>query len=250
MVKKIDKEIYASSPPLTFVFVFYVQKEQYKKDIGSSFVVELCSLCLRTRARCHSLKNPTPKHTSQNNAHNLQPTMARTDNESNLSPGRGGDDDRRDSDDNGRGGNNDRRGGNDGRRGDDRRKSKRHTSPSTGTQAKKKTKGTTAETPTDPKQNDGNVDNATSQGGATDEKAAEEGVSAENNGNASDNNVEVEEINNNPVRKPGFSYLEKQVLQAITNIPPFFAVTRALNLKTITPCHQAVLKKRRSVLLK
>ena len=47
--------IYASSPPLTFVFVFYVQKEQYKKDIGSSFVVELCFLCLRTQARHHSL---------------------------------------------------------------------------------------------------------------------------------------------------------------------------------------------------
>ena len=233
------------------MFVFYVQKEQYKKDIGSSFIVELCSLCLRTQARCHSFKNPTPKHTSQNNAHNSQPTMARTNNEGNLSPGRGGDDDCPGSDDDRRRDNDDHRGGNDDHRVGDgtRRKSKRHTS-STGTPAKKKTKGTTTETPTGPKQNVGDDDNAISQGGATDGIAAEEGVSAKNNGNTTDNNVEVEEIDTNPVRKPGFSYLEKQVLQSSTNISPFFAVTRALNLKTITPCHQAVLKKRRSVLLK
>ena len=53
-----------------------------------------------------------------------------------------------------------------------------------------------------------------------DDKAADEGVSAKNNGDASDNNDEAEEINNNPVRKPGFSYPEKHVLQYITNTPP------------------------------
>ena len=216
-------------------------------------MVEHCSLCLRTRARCHSLKKPhaqthitktpRPNTTSQNNAHNSRPTtMART----NLSPGRGDDDDRR-------GDNDDRRGGNDDRRGGDttrRNTSKRQTSPSTEKRAKKKKNDTTAKTKTGPKQNDGDDDNVTRQDSATDENAAEGGVSAENDGNATDDNVEGEEISNNPVRIPGFPCLEKQVIRSITNTPPFFAVTRALNLKTITPYHQAVYKKRRTVLLK
>ena len=181
--------------------------------------------------------------------------MAPTDNVSNLSsPGGGGDNDRRGDKNDRRGGNNDRRGGNnDSRRDVDvtpGRRSKRHTSSSTGTPAKKKQKGTTAETPTGPKQNDGNDDNASSQEGATDKKSTEKGVSAENNGDTSNNNNEAEEINKNPVRKPGFSYVEKQVLQSITNTPPFFAVTRVMNLNTITPCHKAVVKKRRTVILK
>ena len=113
----------------------------------------------------------------------------------------------------------------------------------------KKQKGMTAKTPIVTKQNDGNDDNASSQGDAMDEKAAEEGVSAENNSDASDNNDKAEVINNNPVRKPGFSYLEKQVLQYITNTPPIGAVNRTLHLKTITPWHKAVLKKQRTVLL-
>ena len=177
--------------------------------------------------------------------------MARTNNEGNLSPGRGGDGDCLDSDDDRKRNNDDHRGSNDNHGvGDDtRRKSKRHTS-STGTSAKKKTKRTTTETPTGPKQIDGDEDNAISQGGATDEIDAEEGDSAENNGNATDNNVEMEEIDTNPVRKPSFSYLEKKVLQSDTNVSPFYSVTRAQNLKTITPCHQAVLKKRQAVLLK
>jgi hypothetical protein len=156
-----------------------------------------------------------------------------------------------DSDDDRKRNNDDHHGSNDNHGvGDDtRRKSKRHTS-STGTSAKKKTKRTTTETPTGPKQIDGDEDNAISQGGATDEIDAEEGDSAENNGNATDNNVEMEEIDTNPVRKPSFSYLEKQVLQSNTNVSPFYSVTRAQNLKTITPCHQAVLKKRQAVLLK
>ncbi len=178
--------------------------------------------------------------------------MAPTNNKNNLSPGRGGDNDGRGGNNDRWGGNNDRRGGNnDGRRSGDATpgwRSKRHTTTSTGTKTKKQ-KGTTAETPTGPKQNDGDDDNASSQGGATDETATEEGVSAENNSDASDNNDEAEVINSNPVRKPGFSYLVKQVLQYITNTPPFFAVTRALNLKTITPWHKAVLKKRCTVLL-
>ena len=121
--------------------------------------------------------------------------MARTNNEGNLSPGRGGDDNCPDSDDDRKRNNDDHRGSNDNHGvGDDtRRKSKRHTS-STGTSAKKKTKRTTTETPTGPKQIDGDEDNAISQGGATDEIDAEEGDSAENNGNATDNNVEMEEI--------------------------------------------------------
>jgi hypothetical protein len=85
---------------------------------------------------------------------------------------------------------------------------------------------------------------------ATDDNVEEVGVSAENNGDATDDNVEGGEINNNSVRIPGFSYLEKLVLHSITNTPPFFAVTRALDLKTITPYHKAVLKTRRTVLLK
>ena len=183
---------------------FYVQKEQYKKDIGSFFLVELCSLCLRTQARCHSFKNPTPKHTSQNNAHTTHTqrwTMAKGQSGSDPA-GRSGDDDRRDSDD-------DRPGGNVGRQGGDAtpRTSKRNMQ-STGTPAKKKTKGKTAETPTGPKRNNGNDDNVISQGGATDKKAAEDRISAENNSNATDNNVEVKKTNNNSVSKPGFSYLE------------------------------------------
>ena len=182
--------------------------------------------------------------------------MARTGKESSRSPGRGGDDDRRND-------NNDRQGGNDGDNTTDRRKtSKRHTPPSAGTQTKRKKINTTAKSP---KQNDGDVDNATRQGSATDENTAEGGisaenatddiveevgVSAENNGNTTDDNVEGGEIYNNSVRIPGFSYLEKLVLQSITNTPPFFAVTRALDLKTITPYHKAVLKTRRTVLLK
>ena len=111
--------------------------------------------------------------------------------------------DRRDGDD-------DRPGGNVGRQGGDatRRTSKRNMQ-STGTPAKKKTKGLTAETPAGPKRNDGDYDNVISQGGATDEKAAEEdGIIAEYNSNATDNNVEVKETNNDSVSKPGFSYLE------------------------------------------
>jgi len=118
-------------------------------------------------------------------------------------PSRSGDDDCRDGDD-------DRPGGNVGRQGGDatHRTSKRHMQ-STGTPAKKKTKRLTAETPTGPKRNDGDDDNAISQGGATDEKAAEEdGIITENNSNATDNNVEVKETNNDSVSKPGFSYLE------------------------------------------
>ena len=196
-------------------------------------------------------KKPNAQTHITKQAHNSQPTTM--DNERNPSHGQSGDNDGKGDNNDRQGGNNDRRGGNnDGRRGSDAtpgRRSKRHTTTTPGTVPKKQ-KGMTAETPIGTKQNDGNDDNASSQGDAMDEKAAEEGVSAENNCNASDNNVEVEEINNNPVRKPGFSYLEKQVLQSITNTPPFFAVTRALNLKTITPCHKAVLKKRRTVLLK
>ena len=177
--------------------------------------------------------------------------MARKINEGNLSPGRGGNDDCPGSTDDHWRNNNDHRVANYEQRVGDgtHRKSKQHTS-STGTPAKKKTKGTPTKTPTDPKQNDGDNNNAIRQGGATDEIAAEEGVSVENNGNATDNNVEVREIDTNLVRKTGFSYLEKQVLQSITNISTFFAVTRALELKTIKPCHQAVFKKQRSVLLK
>ena len=117
-------------------------------------------------------------------------------------PSRSGDDDRRDGDD-------DRPGGNVGRQEGDAtpRTSKRHMQ-STGTPAKKKTKGLTAETPTGPKRNDGDDDNVISQGGATDEKAAEDRISAENNSNATDNNVEVKKTNNDSVSKPGFSYLE------------------------------------------
>ena len=101
--------------------------------------------------------------------------------------------DRRDDDD-------DHPGGNVGRQGGDatRRTSKRHMQL-TGTPAKKKTKGLTAETPTGPKRNDGDDDNVISQGGATDEKDADDGISAENNSNAT---------SNDSVSKPGFSYLE------------------------------------------
>jgi len=178
-------------------------------------------------------------------AHNSQPTTM--DNERNPSHGQSGNNDGKGDNNDRRGGNNDRRGGNnDGRRGSDAtpgRRSKRHTTTTPGTVPKKQ-KGMTAETPIGTKQNDGNDDNASSQGDAMDEKAAEEGVSAENNSDASDN-----VINNTPVRKLGFSYPEKHVLQYITNTPPFFAVNRTLNLKTITPWHKAVLKKRRTVLL-
>ena len=188
-------------------------------------------------------KKPNAQTHITKQAHNSQPTTM--DNERNPSHRQSGDND-------GRGDNNDRRrGNNDGRRGSDAtpgRRSKRHTTTTPGTVPKKQ-KGMTAETPIGTKQNNGNDDNASSQGDAMDEKAAEEGVSAKNNGDASDNNDEAEEINNNPVRKPGFSYPEKHVLQYIANTPPFFAVNRTLNLKTITPWHKAVLKKRRTVLL-
>ena len=92
--------------------------------------------------------------------------------------------DRRDGDD-------DRPGGNVGRQESDatRRTTKRHMQST----------GTPAETPTGPKRNDGNDDNVISQGGATDEKDADDGISAENNSNAT---------SNDSVSKPGFSYLE------------------------------------------
>ena len=68
--------------------------------------------------------------------------MARTNNEGNLSPGRGGDGDCLDSDDDRKHNNDDHHGSNDnhGVSDDTRRKSKRHTS-STGTSAKKKQNG-------------------------------------------------------------------------------------------------------------
>ena len=96
-----------------------------------------------TQARCHSFKNPTPKHTSQNNKNITQLTMARTNNKGNLSPGRGNDDNCPDSDDDHKRSNDDHRGSNDdhGVGDGNRRKSKQHTS-STGTSAKKITKGT------------------------------------------------------------------------------------------------------------
>ena len=166
--------------------------------------------------------------------------MARTGKESSRSPGRGGDDDRRND-------NNDRQGGNDGNDTTDRRKtSKRHTPPSAGTQTKRKKINTTAKSATDENTAEGDI----SAENATDDYVEEVGVSAEKNGDATDDNVEGGEINNNSVRIPGFSYLEKLVLQSITNTPPFFAVTRALDLNTITPYHKAVLKTRRTVLLK
>ena len=115
---------------------------------------------------------------------------------------RSGDNDRRDGDD-------DCPGGNVGRQeGDATCRTSKRNMQSTGTPAKKKTKGKTAETPTGPKRNNGNDDNVISQGGATDEKAAEDRISAKNNSNATDNNVEVKETNNDSVSKPGFSYLE------------------------------------------
>jgi len=108
--------------------------------------------------------------------------------------------------------------------------------------------------------NEGNDDNADAQHGVTDETATEKGDSARNNGDATHNNVEGGQINTNvsqgiglketdhsptqAVRKPGFSNLEKHVISSNTNISPIFAITRALNLKTITPSHQAVFKKR------
>ncbi len=115
---------------------------------------------------------------------------------------RSGDDDRRDGDDDCSGGNVGRQGG------DATHRTSKQNMQSTGTPAKKKTKGKTAETPTGPKRNNGNDDNVISQGGATDEKAAEDGISAENNSNATDNNVKVKETNNDSVSKPGFSYLK------------------------------------------
>ena len=106
-------------------------------------------------------------------------------------------------------GDDDRPGGNVGRQeGDANPQTSKQHMQSTGTPAKKKTKGLTAETPTGPKRNDGDDDIVISQGGATDEKAAEDGISAENNSNATDNNVEVKKTNNDSVSKPGFSYLE------------------------------------------
>ena len=99
--------------------------------------------------------------------------------------------DRRDGDD-------DRPGGNVGRQeGDATRRTSKRNMQSTGTPAKKKTKGKTAETPTGPKRNDGNDDNVISQGGATDEKDADDGISAEINSFFTANDS---------VSKPGFSY--------------------------------------------
>ena len=231
------------------MFVFYVQKEQYKKDIRSSFVVELCSLCLRTQVRCHSLKNPTPKHTSQhtqNSAHKSQPTMAKTYTGRDP-PSRSGD--------------NDRRGGE-----GNRRKNKRDTTTKN-ERSKKKTKTATGGAMDDEAteegistRNEGNDDNADAQHDVTDETATEKGDSARNGGDATRNSVEGGQINTNvsqgiglketdnsptqAVRKPDFSNLEKHVISSNTNISPIFAITRALNLKTITPSHQAVFEKR------
>ena len=63
----------------------------------------------------------------------------------------------------------------------------------------------------------------------TDDNVEEVGVSAENNGDATDDNVEGGEINNNSVRIPGFSYLEKQGHLAQTII--CLLSTRALYLR-------------------
>lgn len=143
-------------------------------------------------------KTPTPKHTTKNNADDTtQPTMGRSDR-----TGRSGDDDHRDGDD-------DRSGGNVGRQSDDaiRRTSKRN-APSTGTPVKKKTKKAPNETPTGSKRNNGDNNDAISPGGATDEKAVEDGISVEDKNNATDNNVEVKGNNNNLVSQPGFSCLK------------------------------------------
>jgi len=167
-----------------------------------------------------------------------------------------------------------RRGGDDDRRGGDstRRKNQRDTTTTderlrSGTPTKKKSKtakdGAMDDEATEEgisTENEGNDDNADAQHGVTDETATEKGDSARNNGDATHNNVEGGQINTNvsqgiglketdhsptqAVRKPGFSNLEKHVFSSNTNISPIFAITRALNLKTITPSHQAVFEKR------
>lgn len=167
------------------------------------------------------------------------------------------------------------RSGDDDRRGGDsnRRKNKRDTTTTderdgstSGTPTKKKSKAAKGGAMDDEAteegistENEGNDDNAKAQHGVTDETATEKGDSARNNGDATDNNVEGGQINTNvsqgiglketdhsptqAVRKTGFSNLEKHVISSNTNISPIFANTRALNLKTITPSHQAVFEK-------
>jgi hypothetical protein len=124
-------------------------------------------------------------------AENNSNTTAESKDNNTLSPGVIVD--RRDGDDNRPGDNVGRQEGN-----ATPRTSKRHMQ-STGTPANKKKKGLTAETATGQKRNDGDDDNVISQGGATDEKDADDGISAENNSNAT---------SNDSVSKPGFSYLE------------------------------------------
>ena len=165
--------------------------------------------------------------------------MART---SKSSPGRGGDDDRQ--------------GGDSNRRTNKRNATTKNERSTNGTPINKKSKaakgGAMDEEATEEgisTKNEGNDDNAKAQHGVMDKTATEEGDSARNNGDATENNAE-KETNQNPtlaVRKPSFSNLEKHVISSNTNISPIFAITRALNLETITPSHQAVVKKRRVV---
>ncbi len=110
-------------------------------------------------------------------------------------------------------------------------------------------------------ENEGDDVNAKAQHHVTNETATVEGDSTGNNGDATDDNVEGGEINNNEsqgigsketventtlaVRKPSFSNLEKHDISSNTNISPIFVITRALDLQTIMPSHQAVMEKRR-----
>ena len=190
-------------------------------------------------------KTPHP-NTHHNTPRKSQPTMAKT--VTGRDPTR-------------RGGDDDRRGGE-----NDSRKNKRDTTPKN-ERSKKKSKTATGGAMDDEATeegistgNEGNDDNADAQHGVTDETATEKGDSARNDGDATHNNVEGGQINTNvsqgiglketdnsptqAVRKPDFSNLEKHVISSNTNISPIFAITRALNLKTITPSHQAVFEKR------